>query len=130
MIEKTETNWTEAGWVDAQLEQWQAKGQVFKVPYLDYHGWRLVEITGVYPEPRRTTRVGVVTVNEPHESFNVFAFNLEPVDVVQVCTPHWACLANGERISRTGEKRKRAGRSPRVSKDNSAILRNSTVMKG
>ena len=64
------------------------KEQVYKVPYFNYHGWRLVKITGVYREPNRTTRVGVVTVNEPHDSFSVFDFQLEPVDVVQVDVPY------------------------------------------
>lgn len=64
------------------------KDQVYKVPYFNYHGWRLVKITGVYSEPRRTTRVGVVTVNEPHDSFSVFDFQLEPVEVELVHVPY------------------------------------------
>lgn len=64
------------------------RDQVYKVPYRNYHGWRLVKITGVYREPNRTTRVGVVTVNEPHDSFSVFDFQLEPVEVELVHAPY------------------------------------------
>ena len=55
---------------------------VYRAPYFNYHGWRLVKITGVYPDPNRTTRVSVQTINEPHDRFSVFEFQLEAVGMM------------------------------------------------
>ena len=55
---------------------------VYRAPYRNFDGWRLVTITGVYPDPRRTTRVNVRTINEPYDRFSVFEFQLEFVGMM------------------------------------------------
>lgn len=58
------------------------RDQVYKAPYRNFDGWRLVTITGIYPEPNRTTRVNVQTINEPYDRFSVFEFQLEFVGMM------------------------------------------------
>lgn len=52
---------------------------VYRAPYRNYDGYRLVTITGIYPDPNRTTRVNVQTINEPYDRFSVYEFQLEMV---------------------------------------------------
>ena len=55
---------------------------VYRAPYRNNDGYRLVTIAGVYPDPNRTTRVSVQTINEPHDRFSVFEFRLEAVGMM------------------------------------------------